>query len=130
MGINTWVSCTYQPVATTVARMIILVTPTASSRVLARRALFRAPAPAQLVWMQFERSREAIVARVVLISTEGRNRKKRDQPQALAPLFRVWQGAVRKKPRNTMPLETRFSELLVTKMISKISFDDENPMKP
>ena len=30
-----------------------------------------------------------------------------------------------------MPLETRFSELIVTKMISKISnFDDENPMKP
>ena len=38
------------------------------------------------------------------------------------------QSAVRKKPRNTMPLETRFSELIVTKMISKISnFDDENP---
>ena len=31
------------------------------------------------------------------------------------------QGAVRKKPRNTMLLETRFSELIVTKLISKIS---------
>ena len=80
----------------------ILVTLSASSRVLARRALFR---PARnFGWRQFERSdqktriefcsrserrREAIVARVVLISTEGRNRKKSDQPQALAPLYEI-----------------------------------------
>ena len=42
-------------------------------------------------WRQFERSdqktRIEFFARVVLISTEGRNRKKSDQPQALAPLF-------------------------------------------
>ena len=60
----------------------ILVTPTASSRVLARRALhgalIRPAAAAQLVWRKFE-----VKTRIEFVARENKS----DQPQAFAPLF-------------------------------------------
>ena len=60
----------------------ILVTPTASSRVLARRALhgalIRPAAAAQLVWRKFE-----VKTRIEFVARENKS----DQPQAFALLF-------------------------------------------